>query len=67
MRAVLTVHPSLILWGAPDDRPTERCSICETKFKDDDIPLCMWSSDGWAARLCDRCAEKHVSFEGGTQ
>jgi hypothetical protein len=32
-------------------------------FDEDDGPLCMWSSEGWAARLCDACVKKHVSSE----
>jgi hypothetical protein len=63
MRLRLKLDPLLVNWGGPDERVTDRCSVCEAPFDEEDIPLCMWSSEGWAARFCDACVAKHVEVE----
>ena len=63
MRLKLDVDMMALDWGGPNERPTDRCSLCEAPFTEDDVPLAMWSSDGWSASLCDACARKHVEVE----
>jgi hypothetical protein len=63
MRLKLTVDMMALNWGGPDQQVTGRCSICEAPFEEDDVPLCMWSSEGWSASLCDACVDKHVEVE----
>jgi hypothetical protein len=64
MRLKLKSLDSLsVNWEGPDEPPGDRCSFCEAPLKEDDVPLVMWSSEGWTARFCDRCAEKHIEVE----
>jgi hypothetical protein len=63
MRLKLNVDMAMLSWGSPEERPTGRCSLCETPFTEDDVPLSMWSSEGWGASLCDACADKLVEVE----
>ena len=47
-----------ISWGGPDEPVAEACSMCDEPFKEDDVPLMIWNSNGWAARFCDACASR---------
>jgi len=55
---------SLVNWGAPDQRRTDRCSYCAALFPDEDeepdfVPLILWTSQGWAAEFCTACQIKY--------
>jgi hypothetical protein len=63
MRYNLKLDGLAINWEGPHETPGDRCSFCEAPFRQDDVPLVMWSSEGWTARFCDRCAGKHVEVE----
>jgi hypothetical protein len=60
MKLKLNIDALAINWGGPDQQRTDRCSICEVPFDEDDIPLGAWSSDGWAAAFCDACVKKYI-------
>jgi hypothetical protein len=46
-----------VTWGRPDSTPSVLCSYCSAAIGDDDIPLMMWNSDGYAVKFCERCQE----------
>ena len=60
MRFKLKLDGLSVHWKGPNETAPDRCSFCEAPFAEDDVPLSMWSTEGWAAAFCDRCADKHV-------
>ncbi len=42
-------------WGAPDQERSDRCSYCERKIRDCDVPLMLWNDLGWLAQFCKAC------------
>jgi hypothetical protein len=52
--------PTLLSWGAPDERQATQCSICDAALADGAVPLIMWRADGWTVRLCDACVERWI-------
>jgi hypothetical protein len=63
MRLKLKLDGLSINWQGPDQTPPDRCSFCEAPFTEDDVPLSMWSSEGWCASFCDDCAPANVEVE----
>jgi hypothetical protein len=47
-----------VTWGRPDSPPSVLCSYCSASIPDDEVPLMMWNSDGYAAKFCERCQDK---------
>lgn len=63
---------SLVNWGGPEQRRTDRCSYCDKPFPDEDdeeaddadfVPLVMWNKDGWCAEFCHDCQRKWWGLE----
>jgi hypothetical protein len=51
-------------WAAQNHEPPAGCcSLCGTRFGDNDAPWAYWSSDGGSANLCDACVSKPVEVE----
>jgi hypothetical protein len=44
-----------VIWGRPDSVVSPLCSYCSAAFRDDDVPLMMWTTDGHAAKFCVAC------------
>ena len=63
MRFKLKLDGISVHWSGPNQRPPDRCAFCEAPFSPDDVPLSMWSSEGWCASFCDRCVDRHVEVE----
>jgi hypothetical protein len=55
---------TLLQWGAPDESVSNECSVCDAPILEDDCPLRMWRSDGWALVLCDDCVAEFVISTG---
>lgn len=45
-------------WGRPDAIVSILCSYCSASFRDDEVPLMMWTNDGHAAKFCERCQKQ---------
>jgi hypothetical protein len=45
-----------LTWGRPDSVPTVLCSNCSATL--DDVPLILWTGDGWSVRFCRECGEQ---------
>jgi hypothetical protein len=56
-------NPMLVGWAGPDQRPVTDCSICDHPFKGGDVPLVLWSDDGWTARLCAACVYRWIRVQ----
>jgi hypothetical protein len=52
-----------VTWGRPDSPPTVLCSYCSAVIPDDDIPLILSSTQGYAARFCKQCRKTWWGFE----
>ena len=63
MRLKLNLDSLSVNWEGPDQTPGDRCSFCDAPIGEDDVPVVMWSSEGWTARFCDACVAKHVEAE----
>lgn len=46
---------SKVTWGRPDSPRSVLCSYCSAAIAEDDVPLIMWTSEGYAAQFCDAC------------
>jgi hypothetical protein len=44
-----------VSWGAPEEVAARHCSYCEKLLKDEEMPLFLWNSEGWAACFCESC------------
>jgi hypothetical protein len=58
-------QPMLIMWGAPDEPRTERCSYCGGPLDEDDVRLILWNEAGWCAEFCVDCQRTWWGLEGG--
>lgn len=47
-----------VTWGRPDSVVSALCSYCSASIGDDEVPLRVWSKEGFAAQFCDLCQEK---------
>jgi hypothetical protein len=52
-----------VTWGRPDSVPTVLCSHCSAVVPDDDIPLILWTEQGYAARFCKPCSQTWWGLE----
>jgi hypothetical protein len=44
-----------VTWGRPDSVTSVLCSYCSAVFRDTEVPLMMFTSDGHAAKFCLAC------------
>lgn len=52
-----------VVWGRPDSPPSVLCSYCSALLPDacgersvaDDVPLMLFSEEGYGAQFCQRC------------
>jgi hypothetical protein len=54
-----------VTWGRPDAIVSPLCSYCSASFKEDDMPLIIWSKDGHAAKFCDECQVRWWGLTAG--
>jgi hypothetical protein len=54
-----------VSWGGPDEPASDDCSYCEAPIPKDDVPLMIWTKDGWCARFCDGCQRTWFGMECG--
>jgi hypothetical protein len=47
-----------VTWGRPDSPPSAICSYCSAGIGEDDVPMRLWNSSGWAAQFCEDCQRK---------
>ena len=52
-----------VSWGGPDEPVAQACSMCDAPLKEDEPPLMVWNSEGWAASFCPDCQRKW--WQGG--
>jgi hypothetical protein len=52
-----------VTWGRPDSVPSVLCSYCSAVIPEDDVPLIMWSAEGWTVRFCKQCRKVWWGFE----
>jgi len=48
-------------WGHPDSPQRELCSVCHGKLPD--VPLMMWTREGFMLQFCDACVDKWITTE----
>jgi hypothetical protein len=44
-----------VAWGKPDSPRSALCSYCSAGIGEDDVPLILWSENGYAAQFCAAC------------
>jgi hypothetical protein len=44
-----------VIWGRPDAAISVLCSYCSAAFKDEDVPLMLFTGDGRCAKFCPEC------------
>jgi hypothetical protein len=47
-----------VTWGRPDSPPSVLCSYCSGSLNENDVPLMMFTKDGYAAKFCPACQSK---------
>lgn len=47
-----------VSWGGPDEPITRTCSYCEANIDEDDVPMIMWTNQGFCARFCVACQSR---------
>jgi hypothetical protein len=52
-----------VSWGGPDEPVSDDCSYCGDAIGEDDIPLRLWTQDGWGAAFCDACQTRWWGLE----
>ena len=47
-----------VSWGGPSEPLTRSCSYCDAELGEDDVPMIMWTSEGFCARFCVACQSR---------
>jgi hypothetical protein len=47
-----------VSWGGPSEPITRTCSYCEANIDEDDVPMIMWTNQGFCARFCVACQSR---------
>jgi hypothetical protein len=46
-----------IVWSQPKSPRPTLCSLCFGGIGERDVPLMLWSTDGYCAQFCEDCQE----------
>ena len=47
-----------VSWGGPSEPLVRSCSYCDAEIAEDDVPMIMWTSEGFCARFCADCQSR---------
>jgi hypothetical protein len=53
-----------VSWGGPDQPAATECAVCDAPLPEDDVPLILWSRNGWSARFCAACQQRFWGTSG---
>jgi hypothetical protein len=62
-RLTLRLDAPPLAWGRPDSPRRPLCAICHGALPE--VPVMMFTEDGWAANFCDKCFKRWFIVKEG--